>query len=137
MGIKSFTEIEAWQVARQLTRFVGEITTSWHFAHRGLADQMNRASVSVMANIAEGFDAASDSDFGRYLVYSRQSASELQSHLCVAHDIGLISKKQFESMTFTADRIKSMVIAFSRYLKGEDKSGPGVGRRTSDGSYGH
>ena len=121
MGIRSFMEIKAWQVARLLVQRIYRSTSQWPYRYRALADQINRSSVSVMANIAEGFDSASDSDFIRYLVYSRQSTSEVQSHLVVAKDQSLMGEEEFTSLFRDTDQVKAMVISFIQYLKKNPK----------------
>lgn len=67
MKITRFEDIEAWQTARDLSRFVYSVAKKRKFSNDyGLKDQVRRASVSVMANIAEGFDSGSRSEFARY-----------------------------------------------------------------------
>ncbi len=117
MRIQSFQDIKAWQVARRLVSQVYHITSAWPYRYRSLADQINRAAVSIMANIAEGFDSSSDADFVRFLVYSRQSASEVQSHLIISRDQNLIDQKEFDALFHDTNQVKSMVIAFIQYLK--------------------
>ena len=87
MKIEQFEEIEAWKVARELTRDIYALTRQQPFSTDfGLRDQVQRASVSVMANIAEGFDGRSTREFIRFLGYAFRSATEVQSHLYVALD---------------------------------------------------
>ena len=82
-----------------------------------LRDQLEGASISVMANIAVGFDSQSDAEFIRFLIYSRRSASEVQSHLYVALDQGNISNDQFNEIYEKATAVKKLVSGFIRYLK--------------------
>jgi four helix bundle protein len=86
-----FEDILAWQKAREVTRRIYEITASDRFARDyGLRNQLQRASVSIMANIAEGFGRHSDKEFANFLNMAHGSASETQSHLYVALDLGYI-----------------------------------------------
>jgi len=89
MKIERFEDIEGWQVARVLARMVFGVSNKGPFARDfRLRRQIEDAATSVMANIAEGFDAGSDAEFIRFLGYARRSASEVQSHLYIALDRG-------------------------------------------------
>ncbi len=119
MKIERFEDIDAWKSARQLVKEVYEKTSRWPYKQRSLADQMERAAVSSMANIAEGFDATSDADFTRFLMYARQSVTELQSHLYVASDQKYIHETEFKSLYEIAHKSKNLIGGFIRYLKGK------------------
>jgi four helix bundle protein len=96
---KRFEDIMAWQKARQVTNTVYNVTKNGEFAKDfSLRDQIRRASVSIMANIAEGFARRSDKDFAYFLNISRSSAAEVQSHLYVALDQGYIEQKEFNEI---------------------------------------
>ncbi len=82
MKIERFEDIEAWQLGRQLTRLVYQATRQEGFTRDfGLKDQIQRASGSVMHNIAEGFDGGSNAEFIKFLRYSQRSCTEVQSQL--------------------------------------------------------
>lgn len=116
--IKHFEEIQAWQVARELTNLVYEMSSKGDFARDfGLRDQIRRASSSVMSNIAEGFDAGSDSEFVRFLGYARRSASETQSQLYTARDQKYIADDQFQTVYEKATSAKRMINALISYLQ--------------------
>ena len=83
----------------------------------GLKDQIQRAAVSIMANIAEGFDSLSDLEFIRFLPYSRSSASELQSHLYVLLDKGYLKENEFQALYTKTIDAKSLIGGLIRYLK--------------------
>ena len=79
---KNFEEIVAWQKARILTKRVYQVTADGKFSRDfGLSDQIRRASVSIMANIAEGLERRTNKDFANFLVIAHGSAAEVQSHL--------------------------------------------------------
>jgi len=81
MGIERFEEIEAWKAARELTQQIYNATAQGKFSHDyGLRDQIQRAAVSIMANVAEGFDSQSNRAFIQFLGYALRSATEVQSH---------------------------------------------------------
>ena len=90
----SFEEINAWQKAYEITLEVYRITADGGFSKDyGLRDQIRRASVSIMANIAEGHGRRSNSEFANFLNIARGSAAEVQSHLYVALGLKYIEKE--------------------------------------------
>lgn len=88
----------------------------------GLRDQMRRAAVSVMANIAEGFDGQSDAEFIQFLIYARRSASEVQSHLYVALDQRYLTGEEFDNLYDWAVQVKNLISGFIRYLRTDRSS---------------
>lgn len=118
MTIKRFEEIQAWQVARELTRTVYEITKEKEFRRDfGLKDQLRRSAVSVMSNIAEGFERGSRREFVRFLFYAKGSAGEARSQLVVALDQGYIAEEQFRVLYGKARHVSSLLGRFIRYLE--------------------
>jgi four helix bundle protein len=118
MKIKKFEEIESWILARELTKEIYRITKLKYFLKDfGLKDQIQRASVSIMANLAEGFDSGSDRSFINFLNYSYRSASEVQSLLYVALDQEYISKNEFELLFVKCKNIKNLIGGLIQYLK--------------------
>jgi four helix bundle protein len=116
--VQRFEEIEAWREARKLTHETYRATGQSSFHHdTGLREQMRRASVSIMANIAEGFDGGSNQEFLRFLGYAFRSASELQSHLYVALDAGHLTGDLFDTLYGRAEKVKGLVGGFVRYLR--------------------
>ena len=82
---RRFEDIEAWQKARELTKVVYQLSGRGHFAKDfGLRDQIRRASVSIMANIAEGFERDGTGEFIQFLAIAKGSAAEVLSHAYVA-----------------------------------------------------
>ena len=86
----------------------------------GLKDQIRRASVSVMSNIAEGFSRQTDKEFIQFLYIAKGSVSEVQSHLYVAFDLSYINKETFENLLDKTEEIANLIGGFVRYLKGVD-----------------
>ncbi|MCU7492556.1 MAG: four helix bundle protein [Ignavibacteria bacterium] len=118
MKIERFEDIESWKVARELTRHVYSLCNKGQLSRDyGLKDQVQRASVSIMANIAEGFDSNSSKSFLNFLSYSFRSASEVQSLLYVILDLNYITPKEFEDLYNQSTKIKSLIMGLSRYLK--------------------
>lgn len=123
-AITSFEGIVAWQKARELTREIYRLCNTAPLSKDyALADQMRRASVSVMANIAEGYDRSGDGEFRQFLSVAKGSVSEVRSHLYVALDAGLVSKSDFERLQDLAMEIGKLLGAFMRYLRNANLKG--------------
>jgi len=121
--IERFEDIEAWKVAREISQQVYSITRSGNFAKDfGLRDQMQRSAVSIMANIAEGFDSGSSREFVRFLGYALRSATELQSHLYVALDQDYLNKQEFDVLFTSITKCKNLISGFARYLRSHPKT---------------
>ena len=117
MQIQRFEDIEAWQLGRELTRLVYQITQRGNFVRDfGLKDQIQRASGSIMHNIAEGFDGGSNKEFIKFLRYSQRSCAEVQSELYVALDQRYLDSDQFQRLYDLAAKVHSKVGAFIAYL---------------------
>lgn len=100
MTITRFEDLLAWQKARSLTTEVYQVTRSATFRHnRGLASQLQRASVSIMSNIAEGFERSNQGDYHRFLVMAKGSCGEILSQLYVALDVGYLNQTEFERLS--------------------------------------
>jgi four helix bundle protein len=84
-----------------------------------LAAQIQRAAISVMANIAEGFDRQSNREFVQYLYIASSSASEIQSHLYAALDLGYVKGEEFDTLYEQAQTVKKLINDFTAYLKGK------------------
>ncbi len=120
---KRFEEIQAWQKARLATMRVYQISKIGEFAKDfGLCNQIRRASVSVMANIAEGNGRRTNADFASFLVQSHGSASEVQSHLYVALDLGYVSQLDFDEIYALFDEISRMTMALAQHLRNSQKT---------------
>ena len=93
-GITRFEEIESWKTARQLTKNIYALGNQAGFARDfGLRDQIRRASVSVMSNIAEGFESRTDIQFINFLGMAKASAGEVRAQLYVALDQTYITEQ--------------------------------------------
>jgi len=117
-GINRFEDIDAWKEARILAQQLYSHTDNDRFSRDiALREQMRRALLSIMANIAEGFDSGSDREFLRFLRYALRSTSEVQSHLYVALDRGCIATLSFKESYEQAVKVKSLIGGFLRYLR--------------------
>ncbi len=116
--ITRFEDIQAWQEARKLVKMIYLLTSSGMLAKDfGLRDQIQRAAVSTMANIAEGFDCESKVEFARFLGYARRSAVEVQSLLYAAFDTDYITEAQLKEYYEQARRTKALIGGFKDSLK--------------------
>jgi four helix bundle protein len=116
-GIEKFEDIEAWQEARELVKKIHRITREGKFGKDfALRDQIWRAAISIMSNIAEGFARKSDKEFRQFLYISKASAAELQSLFYVALDIGYISGELHKEFYERIDIISRKLANFIKYL---------------------
>jgi len=125
MKIERFEDIEAWQLARELTQKVYRLTKKNEFAKDyGLKRQIQDAAGSSMHNIAEGFDSETNAEFIRFLRYAKRSCTEVQSELYVALDETYISPKEFKDVYEQARRTRAAIRGFINYLKKYEERKP-------------
>jgi four helix bundle protein len=116
--ITRFEDIRAWQEARKLTKQIYALTRIGDFAKDfGLRDQIQRAAVSAMTNIAEGFDCESKPEFARFLSIARRSAVEVQSLLYTALDADYIDDNTFNQLYAQAEKTKALIGGFRHSLQ--------------------
>lgn len=117
--IERFEDIKAWQKARELVKSIYQITSKEDFARKySLKDQIRRACISVMSNIAEGFSRQTDRESIQFLHLAKGSASEVQSQLYAARDFEYISQATFKELYELSEETIRLVSGFVRYLKG-------------------
>jgi four helix bundle protein len=110
MGVQRFEDLIAWQRARQLTADIYSLTANGSFARDfGLRDQIQRAAVSVMSNVAEGFDRGSRAEFHQFLVIAKASCAEVRSQLYVALDIGHINEADFNRLRDLTEEVSKII----------------------------
>jgi four helix bundle protein len=118
MKIKRFEELECWKEARELNRMIYSLAQRAQFSRDfRLSGQTTGASISVMNNICEGFDAGSNNEFIRFLFYSRRSCSELQNCLYIASNMNYIEKDEFQKTYQHCERVRQIIDGLIRYLK--------------------
>ena len=99
-----FEDLVAWQKARALAKRIYELTSAGRLSRDwGLKDQIQRAAVSIMANVAEGFERGRKAEFHHFLSIAKGSCAELRSHLYVAFDVGYISEQDFQGVLQIAE----------------------------------
>src|SRR5690554_5430642 len=122
--ISKFEDIEAWQLAREMTKMIYAISNDGAFSRDfGLRDQVRRASVSIMSNIAEGFGRGGNKEFIQFLSTAKGSASEVQAQLYVALDAGYINQDQFQKLYSETEATARMIAGLLRYLQNSDFKG--------------
>ena len=122
--IQKFEDILAWQKARELTREIYTHARAGLFAKDfGLRDQVQRAAVSIMGNVAEGFDRGGDKEFIQFLSISKGSCGEVKSHLYLALDQQYVNSTQFDQLYKSADEVGRLLAGFMAYLKQSDLRG--------------
>ncbi|MES2765184.1 MAG: four helix bundle protein [Bacteroidota bacterium] len=115
--IEKFEDILAWQKARELSKEVYTLTSTGNFSKDfSLKDQIRRASVSVMLNIAEGFARRSNNEFRQFLYIARGSSAEVQSALYIALDQNYISQEDFDTLYKLADDCAKMIAGLIRHI---------------------
>ncbi len=120
--IERFEDVRAWQMARELANLIYEVSEKGDFSRDfNLKDQIQDAAASIMHNIAEGFEAGTDTEFIPFLKYARRSASEVQSELYLALDRNYISSEQFKDLYNRATEIKKSINALIAYLRKSGK----------------
>ena len=116
--IERFEDIEAWRDARHLVKQIYEITNDGPFARDfGLRDQIRRAAVSTMSNIAEGFERGSNKDFIRFLYMGKASVGEVRSQLYTGVDLGYLEQECADEIMGAAQSVSRQIAGFIKYLK--------------------
>jgi four helix bundle protein len=128
MRIEQFEDIEAWKEARKLVNMIYDISDKEEFSRDfGLKNQIRNASVSVMSNIAEGFDRGTNREFIQFLIVGRASASEVKSQLYVALDRTYVTSAKFHEIYNQISKLISLIDGFIRYLRKPRTKRPELG----------
>ncbi|GAG61739.1 unnamed protein product [marine sediment metagenome] len=116
--IKSFEDLTVWQDAREFTNKIYMLTKKFPKEELyGLTSQIRRATVSIMSNIAEGFDRRSDKELTNFLSIARASSSEVQNDLYIALDLNYISQVEFNQSYQKVKKIAKQINGLMTYLK--------------------
>lgn len=115
--IKTFEEIKVWIDSRDFVKSIYDLTALPKFNKDfGLRDQIQRAAVSIMNNIAEGYERDNNKEFIKFLQYSKGSAGEVRSMLYVALDLKYITNEEFENAYKNVINIIKQIANFIKYL---------------------
>jgi len=115
MKIEKFEDIESWKEARMLVQKIYGFFTD--IKDYGFRDQIQRAAISVMSNIAEGYDRGSNKEFIQFLIIARGSVSEVKSLSYAALDVGYINENAFVIITEHCFKLTNLIDGFIRYLR--------------------
>jgi four helix bundle protein len=116
--IEKFEDIEVWKISRELVNDVYRMTRAIPFSRDfGLRDQLQRASVSIMSNIAEGYERGSNKEFVQFLFIAKASAGEVRSLSYVSYDQKYIDEESFMNLSLRAAIISRQIKGFIVYLQ--------------------
>jgi four helix bundle protein len=120
MSVRRFEDLVVWQKARVLTNEIYKITRKSEFSQDlGLKDQIQRASVSIMSNIAEGFERGSKEEFIQFLYISRGSCGEVRTQLYIAKDQNYITEEEFQKLQKLAVEVSRLIYHLIESVKTE------------------
>jgi len=129
---KRFEDLDVWQRAKELTNLIYRYSSDGTFSRDfGLRDQMRRASVSIMSNIAEGFESQTQAMFIQYLGRAKGSAGELRAQLYIAHEQEYLTGDEFMSAISLAEICSKQLAKFIQYLESQ----PNARRMREDGVH--
>ena len=118
--MKDFKKQKVWQKSHQLTLDIYKATSNFPREELyGLTNQIRRACASIPANIAEGCGRSSEADFSRFLQIAMGSATELEYHLLLSHDLGILNDIDYENLSRETIEVKQMLTSFIKKLKAE------------------
>lgn len=121
---KYFEDLEVFRESRALTNSIYRITAAAEFSKDfGLRDQIRRAAVSVMSNVAEGFERGGNQEFMQFLYIAKGSCGEVRAQLYVATDQGYLTASQSKDLIAAAKRLSGMISNLIEYLKGSGMKG--------------
>lgn len=118
--MKDFRKLKVWEKSHSLTLAVYKATALFPKDELyGLTSQIRRSSVSITANIAEGCGRAGDTEFARFLQIAMGSASELEYHLLLAHDLGFLNDSDYHQLNSETTEVKKVLTSLIRKLKAD------------------
>jgi four helix bundle protein len=116
-SFEKFEDLEVWQAARKLVNVIYRATQCEGFVKdHGLKGQIQRAAVSIMSNVAEGFERSGNKEFSHFLYLAKGSAGEVRSLLYVASDLGYLDHQSFAALRESALSISKQLSGFIKYL---------------------
>lgn len=117
-SIQKFEDIEAWKLARALANRIYDVTSKSDFSRDyGLRDQIRRASISIVSNIAEGFERDGDREFLQFLFVAKGSCGEVRAQLHLAYDRKYLTEDEFGELTQKTLQLSRMIAGLTKYLR--------------------
>ncbi len=124
MSVKYFEDLEAWKLSRVLSKKIYNVSNDGKFTKDyGLRDQIRRAAVSIMSNIAEGYERGGNKEFIQFLSIAKASCGEVRSQLYVVMDQCYVGKLECEQLIDEFKKLSIMISNFIEYLKGSRYKG--------------
>jgi four helix bundle protein len=128
--VNDFKDFDAFKAWRAFVRETGSLLRTPSFAsNRNLANQMERVSISVLSNFAEGYEGDGNAEFIQFLSFSKGSVGELRAQLIYSLDIGLVPQSRYEELDTMGVSAGRLLGGLSRYLGGSEKRGRKYDRR--------
>jgi four helix bundle protein len=124
MTVENFEDLNVWKQARQLTQDTYRLTKTERFSKDfGLRDQIQRAAVSIMSNIAEGFERGGNQEFLQFLYVAKASCGEARSQLYVALDQGYVTENEADKLLQSFKRLSGMIRNLVTYIRQSEMKG--------------
>ncbi len=121
---KRFEDLEAWKSAREVTKLIYAITSAEKFIRDfALCNQIRRASISIVSNIAEGFERNGDKEFLQFLAIAKASCGEVRAQMYIALDQNYVNEEQFVFITNKLNETSRMISGFIKYLQQSEMRG--------------
>src|SRR5882757_3736396 len=118
--MRNFQKLDVWKKSHELTLAIYQLTATFPSNERyGLTSQLQRASASIGANLAEGCGRETDADYKRFVQMASGSACEVEYHLILARDLSLIDTKTYDQLSDDINEIKRMLCGLTHYLENE------------------
>lgn len=122
--IEKFEDLIAWQKSKSFAIKIYSVTDEGKFAKDfGLRDQIRRAAISIVSNIAEGFERKGNKEFMQFLFISLGSIAEVKTQLIISHELNYLPKEKFEELNDSIVEIQKIVKGLVTYLKETDLKG--------------
>jgi four helix bundle protein len=131
-GVKKFEDLRMWQASRRLANLIYQLTGKSAFKDASLRNQIRRAAVSVMSNIAEGFGRGSNEEFQYFLYIAKGSLTEVLSQLYLSSDLNYISEKEFQTGQKLCAETASLLQAFAGKMKSANRTSFRKKRKVED-----
>jgi len=122
--IEKFEDLDVWRLARSLAKLTCDVSSSGEFARDfALRDQIRRASISIVSNIAEGFERDGDREFIQFLSVAKGSCGEVRAQLYLAIDRNYLTQETFQELSQKHSELSRMISGLMRYLRQSQFSG--------------
>src|SRR6266481_1613923 len=121
--MQNYHRLPVWRKAHEIALAIDSLSRRMpRGRHAGLVSQLQRASLSIPANIAEGASRGSDKDFANFLQIAAASTTEVEYHLEFAADARIISRAEFEARRPALEELRRMLVGFAKYLRNQSRS---------------